>query len=582
MPSSPVGAPEVGFIIPRVRSLPSGTRTFLCRTMLAPLRVSLGRSLNPGGGSLHRGAKSAPPRTLVLVPPLLSAFLLVLALPPFHFLPLAFVALAPMAMGLALLPPGPDGGARASLQGGTFGLAFWGFSLMWVPLEVGRHFSWALPAYALLLLLLAGLSALFAWWAHRMHHWAGVPLTLAVPLAWVAVEWIKANFPLGLAFPWLGLGVALTPWPVLLGLAEWTGERGVTFWLALASGWAGAELARLGGSPVERLPRLCGGTRGFRIFVALAVLLPPLLGWARARTLSLLPGPTVAVVGTNVPRVLRDNPRAWAREALRQVEAALAHPLQSLGPDLILLPESTIPIPLGSEEGGPFFDELLSMASLLQIPLVVGAMGGVPTEAGVPNLTNSAFVVLPGRGILQRYDKRRLVPGMEAGKYQPGPGGTTLVVEGWILGPLVCYESLFGELARQGRRRGAQALLNLTSDVWFGEGGSHMGALFLGQHPAHLVLRVVELRVPAARAANGGYSFVLDPLGRISSPLLPPAGGVVVTQLHTTTGMTVFARTGDVIGPGAAFVGLLLLLGIGARRNLPRGAVTTTLPGVRD
>jgi apolipoprotein N-acyltransferase len=450
-----------------------------------------------------------------------------------------------------------------------FGLAFWGFSLVWVPLEVGSHFSWALPAYGLLLLLLGGLSALFAWWVHRLHHWAGVPLPLAVPLAWVAVEWIKANFPLGLAFPWLGLGVALAPWPDLLGLAEWTGERGVTFWLALASGWAGAEMVRLGGSPGGNLAGHRERTRGLRILLALAVLLPPLLGWARARTLSLLPGPTVVVVGTDVPRELRDNPPAWAREALNQVGAALARPLPSLRPDLVLLPESTIPIPLESGEAEPFLYEILSMAGLFGAPFVVGATGGVPPEASSRALTNSAFLVLPDRGLRQRYDKVKLVPGMEAGRYQPGPGGTTLDAGGWVFGTLVCYESLFGGLAREGRRGGAHALLNLTSDVWFGEGGSRMGGLFLRQHPAHLVLRVVEIRVPAARAANGGYSFALDPLGRISSPLLPPAGGVAVAQLRTTPGMTVFARTGDLVGPGAALAGLLLLLVAGRRRNPP-------------
>ena len=50
----------------------------------------------------------------------------------------------------------------------------------------------------------------------------------------------------------------------------------------------------------------------------------------------------------------------------------------------------------------------------------------------------------------------------------------------------------------------AQVLLNLTSDVWFGEARSLLGSFFLHQHPRHLVLRTVELRVPAARAANPG------------------------------------------------------------------------------
>jgi apolipoprotein N-acyltransferase len=552
MPSWPAGAPEAGPTAPEDPSL-------LARTRTHPERV----------------AGFAPPGRY-LVPPTLSALLLILALPPFHVLPLAFVALAPLAAGLALIPPGPGSGTRASLQGGVFGLVFWGFSLVWVPLELGRHFSWALPAYGLLLMLLGGLAALFAWWAHGLYHRAGIPLILAVPLAWVAVEWIKANFPMGLAFPWLGLGVALAPWPSLLALAEWTGERGVAFWLSMASGWVGAEVVRLGASPRGSEPRLHGRIQGPRILMPLALLLPVLLGWARARTLSLLPGPTVVVVGTDVPRELRDDPEAWAREALDQVRAALPHPSPHFRPDLILLPEATIPIPLEREEAGPFLDELLSMAGAFDTPFVVGATGGVPPGEGSPAVTNSAYLVLPDQGLHGRYDKGRLVPGMEAGRYLPGPGGGTLEGGGWVYGPLVCYESLFGGLGREGRRGGAQALLNLTSDVWFGEEGRGLGSLFLRQHPAHLVLRVAETRMPAARAANGGYSFILDPLGRRASPLVPPTGGVAAAELHTTQGMTVFARTGDLVGPLAALAGLLLLLlrgrgtdASGSRRTLP-------------
>lgn len=523
----------------------------------------------PEARSLVPAARSFAPEARFLVPPLLSAVLLVLALPPFHVLPLAFVALAPLAVGLALLPPGPGSGSRASFQGGMFGVLFWAYSLVWVPLEVGRDFFWALPAYGLLLTLLGALSALFGWTAHRLYHGVGLPLPLAVPLAWVGVEWIKVNFPLGLAFPWLGLGVTLTPWPWLLGVAEWTGEGGVAFWLAMANGWVAGELIRLMRRP-RRNPILSESSGGYRALVtrtlpartllALALLAPPLLGWARARTLSLLPGPTVAVVGTDVPRELRADPGASAREALGQIGAALAHSLPFPPPDLILLPEATLPMPLDGEEAEVFLDQVLSLAARIGAPLVVGALGRTPDGRGSYALTNSAYLVLPDRGVSQRYDKARLVPGMEAGKYLPGSGGGTIRAGAWVFGPLVCYESLFGGLARSGRQEGAHALLNLTSDIWFGDGDGLLGALFLRQHPAHLVLRAVENRMPVARAANGGFTFVLDPLGRVSSSVVPPDGGLVVAQLFTTPALTVFTRVGDLVGPACFLLGILVLL----------------------
>jgi apolipoprotein N-acyltransferase len=571
------------------------------------------------------------PDARFVVPPVLSALLLALAQPPFHVLPLAFLALAPLAAGLASLPPGPGGESRASLQGAIFGLAFWGISLSWIPLVVGRHFSWALPAYGLLLGLLAGLSALFAWAVHRLRYRAGLPLALGVPLAWVGVEWIRAHFPLGLAFPWLGLGATLTPRPWLLGVAEWTGESGVAFWLALASGWVAGKMVRIGGrrgrsgvggfhwrrwlplgeskwrpgpSPDgpgrERRPQsggigsapgaqpgdcgsasrpqpgrqragptpVSGRSRAYRVLVATALLAPPLLGWGRARTLPLHPGPTLAVVGTGVPRELRSDPGASAREAMSQIRAALRSPTPFPPTDLILLPEATVPLPLEGQEARLLREEIGLLAAQAGTPLVVGALGWVPAGAGSNALTNSAYLVLADGTISHRYDKARLVPGMEAGAYRPGTGRRILESDGWVFGPLVCYESLFGGLARKARQEGAHALLNLTSDIWFGDGESFVGSMFLRQHPAHLVLRAVENRMPVARAANGGLSFLLDPLGRISSPVVPPEGGVVRAQLSTTPGMTVFTRVGDLVGPASALLTLLLLLWA-RRREVP-------------
>ncbi len=532
------------------------------------------------------------PDTRFVLPPLLSAVLLVLAQPPFHVLPLAFLALAPMAAGVALLPPGSGGGSGASLQGLIFGLLFWGFSLMWVPLEVGRHFSWALPGYGVLLILLGGLSALFAWILHRLHHGGGMPLALAVPLAWVGVEWIRAHFPMGLAFPWLGLGVTLTPWPWLLGMAEWAGESGVVFWLACVSGWVAREMVRVGGRGRGRWEglrveesgrRTCSEDAGwgpgplwgsgrfpvFRVLMVAVLLVPPLLGWMRAGTLPLQPGPKVVVIGTHVARELRSDPMASAREAMAQIRTTLESSWVSPSAELILLPEATVPLPLEGDEAAFLREELGLMAARFGSPLVVGGLGQVPDGDGAHPPTNSAYLVSPTGEIPQRYDKVRLVPGMEAGRYRSGGGGKTLEYGRWVFGPLVCYESLFGALARKARRQGAHALLNLTSDIWFGEGDTGLGALFLHQHPAHLVLRAVENRMPVARAANGGFSLILDPLGRVSSQVVPPEGGLVGAQLLTTPGMTVFTRVGDLVGPASVLLTLLFLVW-GRRNNTQR------------
>jgi apolipoprotein N-acyltransferase len=86
-------------------------------------------------------------------------------------------------------------------------------------------------------------------------------------------------------------------------------------------------------------------------------------------------------------------------------------------------------------------------------------------------------------------------------------------------------------------------------------------------------MRSVENRMPAARAANGGYSFLIDPVGRVVSEIAPPEGGAVMARLPVLRRRTLFSRTGDWIGPGALAV-CLLLLGFHKRMGRRRGAGT--------
>jgi len=515
-------------------------------------------------GLMAPGSRSALTRP-ALVGALSSALLLTLAQPPFSVLPLAFLSLVPLALGLASLPPGPVGRWQATLLGLLFGVAFWGFALIWVPLEVGPFFPWAYSGYALLLVLLGSLFALFGWMAHFFHKTKAIPLGLALPLAWVGVEWAKAHFPFGLAFPWLGLGVTLTDWPHFLGLAEWAGEEGVAFWLSGVNGLvAGRILGR--GSRRKVAPwLLLGGV----------VLLPSVLGVVRARTLPLETGPRGVVVGTHVPPELRGSPAAAVLEAMAQVEEALRG-FHSGTIDLVVLPEATVPFPMDGQEAIEAREILAQMISELDAPIVVGAFGRADSEAAEGVLTNSAYLLSPWDPQIQRYDKSRLVPGMESGSYRAGSGRVTLKAGEWVVGPLLCYESIFGGLAREGRRAGAQLLLNLSSDIWFGRDNAGVGSLFLHQHPAHLVLRAVENRTPVARAANGGLSFLIDPTGHIISEVIPPTGGVTVGRVSIYQGLTLFSRTGDWVGPASALLCILLLFvdaGPSMRRRFRRPRV---------
>jgi apolipoprotein N-acyltransferase len=124
---------------------------------------------------------------------------------------------------------------------------------------------------------------------------------------------------------------------------------------------------------------------------------------------------------------------------------------------------------------------------------------------------------------------------------------------------MICYEAAFSRDTRAHSRAGAEVLLNLTNDGWFGVAGPS-GRMALHQHAAHLIMRAVESRGGAARAANGGFAFFVDPVGRVHDAAAPGETGVKVATVFTSDVTTFHTRYGDLIGPASALALLLLML----------------------
>src|SRR5207245_10704634 len=121
-------------------------------------------------------------------------------------------------------------------------------------------------------------------------------------------------------------------------------------------------------------------------------------------------------------------------------------------------------------------------------------VGVVPWVERVPLVPWSWFRRVPGRA---RWSGG-FAPGRDLPVYGTGIGR---------FGVLICYESAFEDLPRGYRRAGADFLVNITNDAWFGRSAGPY------QHASHLVLRAIETRLGIARAANDGISEFVDPLG---------------------------------------------------------------------
>jgi apolipoprotein N-acyltransferase len=213
----------------------------------------------------------------------------------------------------------------------------------------------------------------------------------------------------------------------------------------------------------------------------------------------------------------------------------------STNPDLIVWPEAVTPIALRGDASVKEWTE--SLVKRARAPLVLGSLGfeniGKPNEQWF----NGVFVVTPGEGLAaDYYAKRHLVPFGEyvplrpllgwlkkfvpIGDEDPMPGvdSSPLLVrlrdQPVVLGPLICYEDIFPELARLSAAAGSDVLVVVTNNAWFGEGGAAV------QHAAHSVLRAIETRRPVLRCGNGGWSGWIDEFGVVHTNLTNEAGSI--------------------------------------------------------
>lgn len=504
--------------------------------------------------------------------------LLALAQPPLDLPVLAFLGLVPFALFIHRCGPDPRGRLDALRGAVVLGAIHFGLTLHWIPLVLARQPWLGVVGYVGVVAGLTGVVVGVGWVLWTAVHRVGAPLWVALPVAWTAGEWLRGHLPGGLALPWLELGVSLSAFPRLAGAAELVGSRGLGFWMALVGGLVAASLAEPRGGAAELYRRRRAGLLGVALLLAAA---PMAWGVWRAATLELRPAARVAVVQPGVGAELRLEPEAGWRATRRALDG-LTPALASGRPELVVLPEVVVRgDPRGSALQGAV-ERLGGLARDLGAPVVFGALGREPTADGDTLRLNSAFVAT-GDGLTPfRYDKRRLVPGVErtplgmegllpgeAG-FAAGRGAPLVRVGALGAGILICYESLYPELARGYREAGADILLNLTNDAWFGGEAPETRTVALRQHPAHLVLRAIENRVGVARAAATGISFFVDPLGRVHRSL-PPFGAAAAVHDPGTTGVrTLYTRFGDVAGTGSAMAAVLLLMA-GALRGGGQG-----------
>ena len=371
---------------------------------------------------------------------------------------------------------------------------------------------------------------------------------VAAPFLWVAVELARTRIT---AFPWELLGYAQTGNFALTRIATLVGVYGLSFEIVLVNSvFAAAFLA----AKEQRKRLLVAACVAAVILQAGQWLAPPPVATDH----------TALLVQPNIP--IQEG-AMWTKEyfqgTLRDLTAMSLHPAGEASAekagrryDLIVWPES--PSPFYTND--PLFRDAVSeMARLSGSWVVAGSIGITPamhSGGQSSQIFNSAALVSPQGEWVGRYDKVHLVPfgeylpfpqmfafagGLtkEVGEFQRGASHTPLDVGGEQLGMFICYESIFPDEVRQGSLQGAQVLLNISNDGWYGDSGAWK------QHLQQTQMRAIENGRWLLAGTNTGMTASIDPDGRIVAATERNVRTALAAPYALSSGTTFYTRHGD-------------------------------------
>jgi apolipoprotein N-acyltransferase len=495
-----------------------------------------------------------------------SGLMLAAALPKFNLTFFLWLGLIPLLWALQGVQ-----GRKAFLLGYCNGMAQNLAMLYWIIYVTVIYGKLPLPVGVIMLVLLAGYLSLYRGFWTLLYTWGerrGLAATWWGPVLWVSLEMVQTYMISG--FPWMLLGYGLHQSPYLIQLVDITGVYGLAALIVMVNiglykllqGWAEGRAALWPAAVAGICLLACLGYGSVR--------LP-----AVQRQMAQSPSLKVAVVQGNIEQGKKWDP-AYQAETIK-IYRELTLKTKPDEPKLVVWPETAAPFFfLRDKKLSPLVSDIARQNNSY---LLFGSPAFEIHPEG-ESFFNRAFLLSEEGTIVGYYDKAHLVPYGEyvplrrffpfigkivpmVGDFVEGPAGRVLSMPEAELGTLICFESIFPYLSRAMVANGANLLVNITNDAWFGSTSAPY------QHLAMSVTRAVENRVSLARAANTGISALATPDGSIVWQSDLYATAVHSAPMPLVSGGTFYTRYGDIfawLSCGLALLGLAGGLASGKKR----------------
>lgn len=387
----------------------------------------------------------------------------------------------------------------------------------------------------------------------------------SISFLWILLEYIRSHLLTG--FPWALLGYSQSLNLPLIQIADITGAWGLSFIIILVNAGIYWFIKRV--APLKNM---------LLVLLSLAVVLS--YGYyklhqeyssARAERAAI----KISVIQPNIPQGLKWNPDASDLIIFKHME--LSRQAMPDEPDLIIWPEASFPslVMAGNDDFRKFKGWLKSENNNF-------LFGAVRLDEG--EYFNSAVLSAKNKDAFEYYNKIHLVPFGEyiplksffrfletivpIGDFSFGREYTVFRLKDYLssrgqeskFSVLVCFEDAFCGLSRKFTLLGAQFIVNITNDAWFGKTSAAY------QHLQCSILRAVENRRAVARSANTGVSCFISPAGRLISQVIDSRGENIFIVGHNTAvielnnRLSIYTRFGDwFILAGVLYLGLFFL-----------------------